>query len=121
MPIVRDIAIFEKLYWSVNLKSWFIYVRLISENAYLIDLIVNRRFCEMCYFGILYAVLIVQIAEIDFFSKNAWLFGPYGVYLLLLHRLYGEMAQLARATGSYPVGREFKSHSRYHTARWSRG
>ncbi len=27
---------------------------------------------------------------------------------------FGEIAQLARATGSYPVGREFKSHSRYH-------
>lgn len=26
---------------------------------------------------------------------------------------YGEVAQLARATGSYPVGREFESPSRY--------
>ena len=28
--------------------------------------------------------------------------------------LFGEIAQLARAIGSYPIGREFKSHSRYH-------
>ena len=27
---------------------------------------------------------------------------------------YGEVAQLARAIGSYPVGREFESHPRYH-------
>ena len=26
----------------------------------------------------------------------------------------GGIAQLARATGSYPVGRKFKSHCRYH-------
>lgn len=28
--------------------------------------------------------------------------------------LYGGIAQLARATGSYPVGRKFKSYCRYH-------
>ena len=27
---------------------------------------------------------------------------------------YGEVAQLARAIGSYPIGREFESHPRYH-------
>lgn len=27
--------------------------------------------------------------------------------------IHGEVAQLARATGSYPVGREFESPSRY--------
>ena len=45
--------------------------------------------------------------------------------------VHGAVAQLARATGSYPVGHEFKSHSRYQnrllkyrqlsSARWSRG
>ena len=30
------------------------------------------------------------------------------------HQLHGEVAQLARAIGSYPVGRGFDSHSRYH-------
>ncbi len=30
---------------------------------------------------------------------------------------YGGLAQLARAPGSYPVGRRFKSHIRYHTKR----
>ena len=34
---------------------------------------------------------------------------------------YGGIAQLARASGSYPAGRRFKSHRRYHSARWSRG
>ena len=33
---------------------------------------------------------------------------------------YGGVAQLARATGSYPVGHGFKSNLRY-TARWSSG
>ena len=33
----------------------------------------------------------------------------------------GGVAQLARASGSYPAGRRFKSHRRYHSARWSRG
>ena len=33
----------------------------------------------------------------------------------------GGVAQLARASGSYPAGRRFKSHRRYHLARWSRG
>ena len=28
-------------------------------------------------------------------------------------KIYGEIAQLARATGSYPVGRWFESISRY--------
>ena len=28
-------------------------------------------------------------------------------------QINGEIAQLARATGSYPVGREFESHPRY--------
>ena len=32
----------------------------------------------------------------------------------------GGLAQLARAPGSYPVGRRFKSHSRYHKL-WSHG
>ena len=27
---------------------------------------------------------------------------------------FGDVAQLARATGSYPVGREFESLRRYH-------
>ena len=27
--------------------------------------------------------------------------------------IYGEIAQLARAIGSYPIGREFESHPRY--------
>lgn len=31
-------------------------------------------------------------------------------------QINGEIAQLARATGSYPVGREFESHPRYHVA-----
>ena len=41
---------------------------------------------------------------------------------------YGGIAQLARAIGSYPIGRGFKSNFRYQpqftkavTARWSRG
>ena len=33
---------------------------------------------------------------------------------------FGGIAQLARATGSYPVGHGFKSNSRYQ-ARWSSG
>ena len=34
----------------------------------------------------------------------------------------GGLAQLARASGSYPAGRWFKSDIRYHTsARWSSG
>ncbi len=37
------------------------------------------------------------------------------------HGSYGGIAQLARATGSYPVGHRFKSGFRYHPARWSRG
>ena len=36
-------------------------------------------------------------------------------------RINGGIAQLARATGSYPVGHGFKSNSRYHKARWSSG
>ena len=35
--------------------------------------------------------------------------------------MHGDVAQLARASGSYPAGRRFKSHRRYHSARWSRG
>ena len=35
-------------------------------------------------------------------------------------RRYGGIAQLARAIGSYPIGRGFKSNFRY-TARWSSG
>ncbi len=31
-----------------------------------------------------------------------------------LVRFYGGIAQLARASGSYPAGRRFKSHYRYH-------
>ena len=33
----------------------------------------------------------------------------------------GEVAQLARAIGSYPIGREFESHPRYHNTsqKWS--
>ena len=35
---------------------------------------------------------------------------------------FGGLAQLARASGSYPAGRWFKSDIRYHTsARWSSG
>ncbi len=34
---------------------------------------------------------------------------------------YGGIAQLARAFGSYPKCRRFKSYFRYHVARWSRG
>ena len=56
----------------------------------------------------------------------------YNIYRCIIQfMLYGEIAQLARATGSYPVGHEFKSHSRYQnrllkyrqlsSARWSRG
>ena len=30
---------------------------------------------------------------------------------------YGEVAQLARASGSYPAGREFESPLRYHSER----
>ena len=45
------------------------------------------------------------------------------------YALYGGVAQLARATGSYPVGHGFKSNLRYHlsrpigrdAARWSSG
>lgn len=33
----------------------------------------------------------------------------------------GGIAQLARAIGSYPIGRRFKSDFRYHEARWSSG
>ena len=29
--------------------------------------------------------------------------------------LYGEVAQLARASGSYPAGRRFESYLRYHS------
>ena len=36
------------------------------------------------------------------------------------HKKNGGVAQLARATGSYPVGHGFKSNLRY-TARWSSG
>ena len=35
--------------------------------------------------------------------------------------IYGGIAQLARALGSYPGCRWFKSDCRYHTARWSSG
>ena len=34
-------------------------------------------------------------------------------YVMIILFIYGEIAQLARATGSYPVGREFESLSRY--------
>ncbi len=33
---------------------------------------------------------------------------------------YGEVAQLARATGSYPVGREFESPPRYQNLVYSK-
>lgn len=33
--------------------------------------------------------------------------------MILLYCSYGAVAQLARATGSYPVGREFESPRRY--------
>ena len=35
--------------------------------------------------------------------------------------IHGGIAQLARAFGSYPKCRWFKSDCRYHAARWSRG
>ena len=34
-------------------------------------------------------------------------------------KIYGAVAQLARATGSYPVGRVFESHRRYHLVFYS--
>ena len=38
-----------------------------------------------------------------------------------MKNVYGGVAQLARVTGSYPVGRGFESNLRYHMARWSSG
>jgi hypothetical protein len=35
-------------------------------------------------------------------------------FFLILFSSHGEIAQLARASGSYPAGREFESPSRYH-------
>lgn len=39
--------------------------------------------------------------------------GKYDI-INMLSIFYGDVAQLARATGSYPVGREFESPRRYH-------
>ena len=35
-------------------------------------------------------------------------------YIIIALKFYGAVAQLARAIGSYPIGREFKSLRRYH-------
>ena len=40
---------------------------------------------------------------------------------MLNFSVYGGIAQLARAFGSYPKCRRFKSYFRYHSARWSSG
>ena len=42
------------------------------------------------------------------------------IFLWYNTQVRGGIAQLARATGSYPVGHGFKSNSRYQ-ARWSSG
>ena len=53
-------------------------------------------------------------------SKRAYfcLTGRFSFDIIV--KLYGGVAQLARAFGSYPTGRRFKSHRRYQ-ARWSSG
>lgn len=35
-------------------------------------------------------------------------------FIIKIKYSYGGLAQLARASGSYPEGREFESHTRYH-------
>ena len=35
-------------------------------------------------------------------------------YINIAFEIYGAVAQLARAIGSYPIGREFESLRRYH-------
>ncbi len=35
-------------------------------------------------------------------------------YSKIMYVVYGGIAQLARAIGSYPIGHGFKSNSRYH-------
>ena len=46
-------------------------------------------------------------------SVSAFELGTVGISFTTLKKTYGEIAQLARATGSYPVGRWFESISRY--------
>ena len=36
-------------------------------------------------------------------------------------QVYGDVAQLARASGSYPAGRKFESHRRYQNPRENLG
>ena len=43
------------------------------------------------------------------------------IIVLIYYTGCGGIAQLARAIGSYPIGRGFKSNFRYHMARWSSG
>ena len=57
----------------------------------------------------------------DFFKKgiDKWYFVCYNIQARERHvsevqKKHGGIAQLARAPGSYPVGRRFKSHFRYH-------
>ena len=50
---------------------------------------------------------------LDKINKNVYNFNH-------VKNLYGEIAQLARATDSYPVGREFESPSRYQKEELSR-
>lgn len=60
---------------------------------------------------------------IDFFRKIKYTILVAGSAEKVLFALFsrGGIAQLARAIGSYPVGRWFKSCCRYQLARWSRG
>lgn len=41
----------------------------------------------------------------------------FSIIIIFVFYRYGDVAQLARASGSYPAGRRFKSHRRYHKRR----
>lgn len=56
----------------------------------------------------LYLLLVVNK-----FKKNLKSYCQSEINMILLYCLNGDVAQLARATGSYPVGRWFESTRRY--------
>ena len=63
---------------------------------------------------------------VDLKKKSYYLLTNEGKFIIIIrlylaYGQYGGIAQLARALGSYPKGRWFKSYFRYHMARWSNG
>ena len=51
------------------------------------------------YFKIFYVLILTKVG--------------YTIIIVQVGKLNGDVAQLARASGSYPAGRRFKSHRRY--------